>query len=74
MMITRVWHWEGGKGRGDNDTYTGMGEVVTVCQPHYDETVNIGDLLGVACADITLTMLQGVGADRDVRDDAKLSN
>ena len=37
-----------------------------MCQPHYDETVNIGNLLGVVCADVTLAMLQDVGADRDV--------
>jgi len=50
---------------------TGMGEVVTVCQPHYDETINIGNLLGMACADVTLTMLQDVGADRTVSGNVK---
>jgi len=53
---------------GDSDSCTGMGEVITVCQPHYDETINIGNLLGMACADVTLAMLQVVGADLDVSD------
>ena len=44
----------------------GIGDVVTVCQPHYDETINIGQLLGVACADITVEMLQQVEASIDV--------
>ena len=44
------------------EDYAGTGEVVTVCQPHYDESINIGQLLGVACADVTTEMLQQVGA------------
>ena len=39
---------------------------MTVCQPHYDETINIGQLLGVACADITVDMLRQVEASIDV--------
>jgi len=57
-----------GRHCGDNGSCTGMGEVVTVCQPHYDETINIGNLLGMACTDVTLAMLQDVGADLNVGD------
>ena len=49
------------------EDYTGNGDVITVCQPHYDENVNIGQLLGVACADVTIEMLQQVGASIEVR-------
>ena len=48
------------------EDFTGTGEVVTVCQPHYDERINIGQLLGVACADVTIEMLQQIGASIDV--------
>ena len=48
------------------EDFTGTGEIVTVCQPHYDETINIGQLLGVACADVTIDLLQQVGASLDV--------
>ena len=44
------------------EDFTSAGEVVSVCQPHYDEIINIGRLLGVACADVTVDMLQQVGA------------
>ena len=48
------------------EDFTGTGEIVTVCQPHYDETINIGQLLGVACADVTIDLLQQVGASLEV--------
>ena len=48
------------------EDFTGIGDVVTVCQPHYDETINIGQLLGVVCADVTIEMLQQVGATVEV--------
>jgi len=48
------------------EDFTGAGDVVTVCQPHYDETITIGQLLGVACADVSIDMLQQVGASLDV--------
>ena len=44
------------------EDYAGTGDVVTVCLPHYDESVNIGLLLGVVCADLGTEMLQQVGA------------
>lgn len=48
------------------EDYTGIGNVVSVCQPHYDEIINIGQLLGVACADVTTEMLKQVGASTEV--------
>ena len=48
------------------EDYLGIGDIVTICQPHYDEIINIGQLLGVACADVTIEMLQQVGASVEV--------
>lgn len=74
VMVTQpVWSevYEDYTGNGEAVGITwsiaaGIGDVVTVCQPHYDETINIGQLLGVACADITVEMLQQVEASIDV--------
>ena len=51
------------------DDVFGLGSIATLCLPVYDNSINIGQLLGLSCTDVPITVFESYPEGKEVRGD-----